>query len=165
MLPAIVCNRPFTRTVAERLASCVAYGLETPTRVAEDLGIAPAALISLMENDDFQEIILEARARWNDPNNAAQRTRVKADIILEDALPRLDALIHAGTTSPQDTVRAVSLTHSLTSHRQELEDAKNQVITGMGGGLNGFTLNITLPDANGVQRPVNIGRQPLEHAA
>lgn len=159
MLPVYVSDKPFTEDMARRLCECVAHSLEDSVEVARDLGITPAALATLLEERPFLDAVLAERAVWNAPDNAARRTKTKADIALEETIVRLHEIAHDRQADPADSIRAVQTLKSMTTLQAE-QDRARAANAGAGGPASGegFKLTIVMPRADGTNEPIVIGR-------
>ncbi len=121
------------------IAAELAAGLSTAADVREKYGISDAQWKTLASSRAFRDMLAEAVREWRGDLNAGARIQKKADIVLEDALPAYDAMIHSKDTPAQARIDAGKLLAQLAGRTAK------QVEGGGGGG--GFVLNINLGDA------------------
>lgn len=158
MLPAIIGETHVTEALLHRLADVIAHQLEDPREAAHVAGITDAALVALMETEEFEAMLQRERAAWMHPDNSAMRVRLKADIALEDALPTIHRISIDPDLPVQSSLDAFKILKSLSSHdreREEIRSARRNDIQGQGFGDSGFSLTINL---SGEQTTLNFDR-------
>ena len=105
----------------------------------------------LRRNPIFREMLREAVRTWRGELNAGQRITKKAEIVLEEAVPILDGIIHNSLLHPDVRLNAIKQVESLTGRK-----AKEQ--GGAVGGLFNLTINIGKGKGvilEGIAEPVN----------
>ncbi len=160
MLPAIVCDRPFTKVAVDRLVQCVALGIEDPVEVSRSLGLTVAALTTLISDNEFADQVLRVRASWLDPGNATERIRAKADVALEENLKHLYTLAANPDIPPRDRIDALKALKTFASMQKEQDEARGAQGVGGGGVAQSFNLNIYDVDQGGRTFSFAIGRGP-----
>lgn len=125
-----------------RIAAELAAGLSDAASVRERYGIAPEQWTTLKNSPVFRQMLAEAMREFSGDLNAGKRIQKKADIVLEDAIPAYDAMIHSKEIPAQARIDAGKLLAQLAGRNQKASDGAPS-----GGG---FTLNINLGDNKSV---------------
>lgn len=140
--PAMPVQVPGTDTTLDlsslsaHIASELASGLTDAASVREAYGITEGQWKRLAASPAFRGMLAEAISIWKGELNAGARIQRKADIVLEDAIPAYDGMIHAKDVSARDKVEAGKLLAALAGRGQKQGE-------GATAGA-GFTLNINL---------------------
>ena len=121
------------------IATELAAGLSDAASVRKRYGITDVQWEHLRKNQVFRGMLAEALQKWRGDQNASARIQLKADIVLEDAIPAYDLMIHNDKIPASERINAGKLLAQLAG-RTNKEGASAPA----GGG---FTLNINL--ANG----------------
>lgn len=145
MLPVEICGRSVTPALLHDLVGAVAHGVRDLEEVVNSHGMSLAAFRHLLVAPDFQRLMQEEMTRWNAEDNSAERLRVKADIMAEEALPFIYAMITNPNVSPADRNAAFKTVLGLSSHAKEREEAR-RAEGGTGGGSWSFTVNVVHGD-------------------
>jgi DNA-binding transcriptional ArsR family regulator len=126
--------------LSAHIATELAAGLSDVPAIRERYGITEIQWDSLKKNPVFRQMVAEAIKSLRGDLNAGARIQKKADIILEDALPAYDRMVHDPTIPAQSRIDAGKLLAQLAGRA-----AKNDGIAVPGSG---FVLNINLGGAN-----------------
>lgn len=118
------------------IATELAAGLSDAPAIRERYGITAAQWDRLKKSPQFRAMLAEAIRTWQGDLNAGARIQKKADIVLEDAIPAYDGMIHAKDIAARDKIEAGKLLAALAGRT-----AKTEGGAAPGGG---FTLNINL---------------------
>lgn len=121
--------------LSAQIAAELAAGLIDAEGVCEKYGLSPTQWERLRKNPIFREMLKEAVRTWRGELNAGQRITKKAEIVLEEAIPILDTMIHNASLHPDSRLNAIKQVESLTGRK-----AKEQ--GGPAGGLFNLTINI-----------------------
>lgn len=121
--------------LSPQIAAELASGLIDAEGVCEKYGLTPDQWERLRKNRTFRDMLKEAVQTWRGELNAGQRITKKAEIVLEEAIPILDTMIHNEKLHPDSRLAAVARVESLTGRK-----AKEQ--GGAAGGLFNLTINI-----------------------
>lgn len=119
------------------IAAELASGLTDAASVRERYGITDAQWATLAKSQVFRQMLREAIEQWGGQLNAGARIQKKADIVLEDAIPAYDGMIHNKDVPAQARIDAGKLLAQLAG-RNSKESAGGATPGG------GFTLNINL---------------------
>lgn len=119
------------------IAAELASRLIDAAGVREKYGISPEQWIRLSKSPQFRAMLKEAIEQWDGQLNAGARIQKKADIVLEDAIPAYDSMIHNKDVPAQARIDAGKLLAQLAGR-----NTKNDGASVPAGG--GFTLNINL---------------------
>lgn len=128
--------------LSAQIAAELAAGLLDAEGVCEKYGIAPAQWERLRKTPAFRDMLKEAITVWRGELNAGQRITKKAEIVLEEAIPILDTMIHDPKMHPDSRLNAIKQVESLTGRK-----AKE---AGGGGGAGMFNLVINIGKGKGV---------------
>lgn len=131
------------------LATELATGLSNAAAVRERYGITDAQWETLKKNELFRAMLADAIQKWRGDHNANARIQLKADIVLEDAIPAYDTMIHSDKIPASERINAGKLLAQLAGRT-----SKEGAAAGPAHG--GFTLNINL--ANGGEKLVIDGK-------
>jgi hypothetical protein len=123
-------------SLSAHIATELAVGLSTAADIRERYGISLAQWDRLKKSPQFRNMLAEAVRLWQGDQNAGARIQKKADVVLEDAIPAYDGMIHAKDIAARDKIEAGKLLAALAGR-----SAKNEGGAPAGGG---FTLNINL---------------------
>lgn len=123
------------------IAAELAAGLSDAAAVRERYGISSAQWDTLKKSPVFREMLADAVRQFRGDLNAGIRIQKKADIVLEDAIPAYDTMIHNPEIPAQARIDAGKLMAQLAGRTQKATE---------GGGGGGFTLNINLGDKKSV---------------
>lgn len=114
----------------------LASGLADAASVRERYAITEEQWKSLVRTPTFRSMLKEAYDQWHGELNAGARIQKKADIVLEDAIPAYDGMIHDKNTPATARIDAGKLLAQLAGRTN-----KEGNVSAPGGG---FTLNINL---------------------
>lgn len=114
----------------------LAAGLSNAEAVRARYGITPAQWKTMVGSPLFRKMLAEAVQKVGGDMNAGARIQMKADLVLEDALPVYDHMIHDKNIPAQARIDAGKLLKDLAGRGAKQE--------GTGGGGSGFVLNINL---------------------
>lgn len=134
-LPAVLPDDLFSRYWAQMVAE-LAMGLADAQTLRDRYSIPTEVWSKIKANPVFRSMLAEAVQTWTGEINAGQRITKKAEIVLEDAIPVVDGMIHNKDLPPSIRLDAMKLVESLTGRK-----SKDAVV---GGGAGGFALNIFL---------------------
>ncbi len=95
------------------LATEIAQDLNELNVVLQKFQITADEWAELKINPFFTKVLEAERAVWGSPLNAAERTKVKAAILTEQALPALDRRIHSGGEPLDKVVQGIKLLASI----------------------------------------------------
>lgn len=124
------------------IAAELAAGLSDAAAIRERYGISPTQWDTLRRSPVFRGMVAEAIKEFGGDMNAGVRIQKKADIVLEDAIPAYDRMIHNAEIPAQARIDAGKLLAQLAGRNQKASEG--------GGGGGGFTLNINLGDNKSV---------------
>lgn len=115
----------------------LAAGLSDPAAVRQRYGISDAQWETLKVSPSFRRMLAEAVREFGGDMNAGVRIQKKADIVLEDAIPAYDSMIHSNEVPAQAKIDAGKLLAQLAGRTAKATE---------GGATpgGGFTLNINL---------------------
>ncbi len=119
------------------IAHELALGLSDAATIRERYGITDPQWQHLKRNPAFRAMLAEAVQRFRGDQNAGERIKIKADIVLEDAIPAYDRMIHSKEIPASERVNAGKLLAQLAGR-----NAKEGGVPAVAGG--GFTLNINM---------------------
>jgi hypothetical protein len=119
------------------IAAELAAGLSDAVAVRKKYGISTAQWNTLKQSTVFRQMLAQAVHTFRGDLNAGARIQMKADIVIEDAIPAYDAIIHGKDILPQAKIDAGKLLAQLAGRNAK---------PGEGGAVagSGFTLNINL---------------------
>lgn len=146
--PSLLVQLPATDTNLDlsalnaHIATELAAGLSDAAGIREKYGITTAQWDKLKKSPAFRHMLAEAVKQLGGDMNASARIRMKADIILEDALPAYDAMIHDTKAPAQARIDAGKLIAAINGRTGKQGDGT----PGSAGGGGGFILNINLGD-------------------
>lgn len=115
----------------------LAAGLSTPAEIRTRYGINEAQWDRLKKSPIFRKMLADAVMKVRGDHNAGARIQLKADIVLEDAIPAYDRMIHDKEIPAAARIEAGKLLRDLAGR-----SGKGGDTTGPVGG--GFVLNINL---------------------
>lgn len=119
------------------IAHELALGLSDAASIRERYGISDAQWDHLRKNPAFRSMLAEAIQKFKGDQNAGERIKIKADIVLEDAIPAYDKMIHSKEIPASERVNAGKLLAQLAGRTKDSGGAP-----ALGNG--GFTLNINM---------------------
>ena len=100
---------PAVRTLGEAklasFASEIVHGFKELEDILADYYVSPEEYERLRLNPFFIKIMEAEAAAWAGANNAQERARVKASLLVEDLLPELNARLHDKKESLEDVIR------------------------------------------------------------
>lgn len=129
-------------TVARNIAQDI-YPLDT---ILKNLSISIEDFAQWKDNPRFHNYIREEKAAWAAAHNTSARTKLKAGIVLEEFMQKLDSDLHNATIPLAQRIEGAKLLAKITG----LGEPKNAVPAGGGGfqlhinigsGGNGVTIN------------------------
>lgn len=123
------------------IASELALGLSDATSIRERYGITAAQWDHLRKNPAFRGMLVEAIQRFRGDANAGERIKLKSDIVLEDAIPAYDKMIHNAEIPASERINAGKLLAQLAGRTNKEGTAP--------AASGGFTLNINLEGGKG----------------
>lgn len=137
------------KDLSPTIAAELATGLSTPESIRAKFGLTEGQWRLLARNPVFREMMKEAITKFRGDLNAGARITVKAEVLLEDAMPELYGIAKSNTTPASDRISAVKELANLAG--------RNQKKDGVPGSTSGFSLTINLSGAKG---PITIeGKQ------
>lgn len=119
------------------IAAELAAGLSDAAAVRERYGISLEQWEVLKKSTVFRRMLAEAVQTLRGDMNAGRRIQMKADIVLEDAIPAYDTMVHNPDIPAQARIDAGKLLAQLAGR-----NAKPGETAAVPGG--GFTLNINI---------------------
>lgn len=119
------------------IAAELAAGLSDAAAVRERYGISMKQWETLKKSPVFRRMLAEAVQALRGDLNAGARIQKKADIVLEDAIPAYDAMIHDPQIPAQARIDAGKLLAQLAG--RTAKQSEGGAPTG-----SGFTLNINI---------------------
>ncbi len=122
--------------LSAHIATELATGLSDAASVRQRYGITPAQWETIKKNPSFRAMLAEAFQKWQGDHNASARIQLKADIVIEDAIPAYDNMIHDKNVPASERINAGKLLVQLAG-RTSRDGAA-------GPASSGFTLNINL---------------------
>lgn len=131
----------------------LAAGLSDPDAVCEKYDITPAQWTRLKVNPTFVGMMKEATLAFAGDANAGKRITKKAEILLEESLPILHAIMtrpDASTQAVLDTVKQLAVLAGRTQRQAE----------GAGGQGSGFNVAIHINTGDGEAR---VEGEVIEH--
>jgi hypothetical protein len=96
-----------------RLAAEIAQDLNDLNVVLQKHNITADQWVELEINPFFRKVLEAERTVWRSPLNAAERSKVKAAILTEQALPELDRRIQNGQEPLDKVVQGIKLLASI----------------------------------------------------
>lgn len=118
------------------IATELATGLSDAASIRARYGITDPQWDTIKKNPAFRAMLAEALQKWRGDTNASARIQLKADIVLEDAIPAYDNMIHNANVPASERINAGKLLAQLAGR-----NARESAPTAIGGG---FTLNINV---------------------
>ncbi len=115
----------------------MATGLSDAASVRERYGITDVQWDALRKNSTFRAMLAEALQKWRGDCNSSARIQLKADLVIEDAIPQYDLMIHDAKIPASERINAGKLLAQLAGRTN-----RNDGSTAPSGG--GFTLNINI---------------------
>lgn len=119
------------------IAAELAAGLSDAASVRERYGISDIQWDTLKKSPVFRKMLAEAVQTMRGDLNAGVRIQKKADIVIEDAIPAYDAMIHNSDIPAQARIDAGKLLAQLAGRNAKAGE-------GAPASGSGFTLNINL---------------------
>lgn len=119
------------------IATELAAGLSDAAAIRERYGISVEQWEILKKSTVFRRMLGDAVQKLRGDMNAGARIQMKADIVIEDAIPAYDDMIHSKDTPPQAKIDAGKLLAQLAGRTAKAGEGAAPA----GGG---FTLNINL---------------------
>ncbi len=123
------------------LATEIAQDLNELNVVLQKFQITADEWVELKINPFFTKVLEAERAVWGSPLNAAERTKVKAAILTEQALPALDRRIQNGEEPLDKVVQGIKLLASIAGLGEK--SARNEL-----GGTDKFVIQINMGAGN-----------------
>lgn len=124
-------------SLSAHIAAELAAGLSTATDIRERYKISEAQWKTLSRSPVFRGMLADAVTKFRGDTNAGARIQMKADIVLEDAIPAYDGMIHDSNIPAQARIDAGKLVAQIAGRTQKAGEG------GMVAG-GGFTLNINV---------------------
>lgn len=124
--------------LSAHIVSELAAGLSDAAACRERYGISQKQWDQLKKSPVFREMLTEAVKKFRGDLNAGVRIQMKADIVLEDAIPAYDAMIHSKEVPAQSKIDAGKLIAQLAGRNSK----PGEIGAPVAG--SGFTLNINL---------------------
>lgn len=118
------------------IAAELAAGLSDAAAVRDRYGISAAQWQTLKNSPVFRQMLADAVQEYRGDLKAGKRIQMKADVVIEDAIPAYDSMIHNPEIPAQARIDAGKLLAQLAGRNQKVSEGA------VGGG--GFTLNINL---------------------
>lgn len=122
--------------LSAHIAAELAAGLSDAAAVRERYQISDAQWETLKKSQTFRNMLAEAVTQFRGDMNAGARITKKAEIVLEDAIPAYDTMIHNENVPAQARIDAGKLLAQLAGRNN-----KEGAPAAAGGG---FVLNINL---------------------
>jgi hypothetical protein len=117
------------------IAMELAAGLSNAEAIRDRYGITEQQWKTLAANGVFRNMLADAIQKVRGDLNAGARIQLKADIVLEEAIPVYDRMIHDAQIPAQARIEAGKLVKELAGRGSKQAE---------GGGGSGFVLNINL---------------------
>lgn len=147
--------------LSAHIAAELAAGLSDPAAIRDRYNISQEQWDRLKKLPAFRQMLTEAVTMLRGDLNAGARITKKAEIVLEDAIPAYDNMIHNKDIPAQARIDAGKLLAQLAGRNN-----KEGAPAGPVGG--GFAINIHIDTGSGAQeKVVKVAGQtlpPLEHA-
>lgn len=141
-------------SLSAHIAAELAAGLSTAADIRERYGISQPQWDTLKKSPMFRDMLREAVTVMRGDMNAGNRITKKAEIVLEDAIPAYDSMIHDATVPAQARIDAGKLLTQLAGR-----NTKEGAPAPSGSG---FVLNVNLYGSkeklviDGRSLPVNV---------
>ena len=127
-------------SLKSQIAIELAAGLSDAKGIRQRYGMSPAQWDILRKAPMFREMLKEAIARMSGDMNAANRIKLKADMLLEDNLKVLDEIANDRDAQSMARIKALEVTAQLAGKGPSQSKDKE------GGGQGTFSLNIVIGD-------------------
>ena len=124
-----------------KLAQELATNLLTPEEIAQQFNITTGQLKKIIDHPQFRELYKEAKLQWNGGLNAKDRTRYKADALVEDSLLQMAQIVN-DPDSKSAQIDAFKQIVAVSNH------APKNAVKGEGEGGEKFVLNISLANTD-----------------
>lgn len=128
--------------LSAHIAAELACGLSDAPEVRRRYNISDEQWDILKNSVPFRQMLAEAITQWRGDLNASARITKKAEIVLEDAIPAYDLMVHDANVPAQSRIDAGKLLAQLAG-RMSKESGSAAVPGG------GFVLNINLKGQDG----------------
>lgn len=125
------------------VAAELAAGLSSPKTIRERYGLSMAQWQMLAKNESFRRMLAEAITRFKGDLNAGARITLKAETLLEDAMPELYHVAKSQLAPATDKINAIK-------QLAELAGRGPKATQQAPGGSSGFVLNINVGKGQGV---------------
>lgn len=122
------------------IATELATGLSDAASIRARYGITDEQWETLKKNQVFRTMLAEALQKWRGDHNASARIQLKADIVIEDAIPAYDNMIHSKDIPASERINAGKLLAQLAGRTNRSDGSTAAPGTG-------FTLNINIGGA------------------
>jgi hypothetical protein len=133
-------------TVARNIAQDI-YPLED---ILKNLSITPSDFAKWKDNPRFHAYIREEKAAWADAHNAAVRTKLKAGVVLERFMEKIDSDLFKDVIPLNQRIEGAKLLAKITG----LGEPKNAAVAGGGG----FQLHINIGSGEGQNVTINASK-------
>jgi hypothetical protein len=124
------------------IAAELAAGLVDAAGAREKYGLSVIQWGKLARNPAFRQMCAEAIGKFKGDLNAGNRITLKAEILLEEALPELSGIAMNRTTPAADRINAMKELRELSGRNAKKDDGSRA-----GGG---FVLNINVGKGQGI---------------
>lgn len=123
--------------LSAHIAAELAAGLSDAAAIRERYDITDEQWTTLKKSPTFRQMLAEAITAFRGDLNAGKRIQLKADIVLEDAIPAYDKMVHDANIPAAARIDAGKLLAQLAGRTAKVGE-------GSAGTAAGFTLNINL---------------------
>ncbi len=151
--PAVIPNTDASlelRAVSPLLAAELAAGLSSPKTVRTRFGLSSAQWDILRTNPTFRSMLKDALLKWRGDLNAGARITLKAEVLLEELLPKLYDMVNSDAVPSSEKINAIKQLADLAGRNSKKEGTP-------AGNSNGFVLNINV---GGDKKTVTIDATP-----
>lgn len=118
------------------VARNIAQDLYTLEEILENMSIPVSEFMKFKDHPRFHQYIREEKAQWAAATNAAQRTKIKAGIVLERFMEKIDSDLYKDIIPLNQRIEGAKLLAKITG----LGEPKNPATAGGGG----FQLQINI---------------------
>ena len=122
-----------------KLAMEFAAGLLSANEIKDHFNLTGAQVVTITSSTAFRELYADAKLATGGGLETTARGRLKADMVIEDGLIQMHAIIQDAGSSSQNATDAFRAVTAISSHA-----SKNRAGEGEGDATKGFTLNISL---------------------
>lgn len=125
------------------IAAELAAGLSEPKTIRERYNLSLGQWKALCASPTFRGMLREAVTKFRGDMNAGARITLKAEVLLEDAMPEIYHIIKNPLAANADKINALK-------QLSELAGRVSKAVANPASGTGGFTLNINVGKGQGV---------------